>query len=201
MGDLIIPDMAATEDIDVARLMLENQVRELEVYAEVAELDEQEQEQAQQAIAEARGRLDAYAPPDNPATVTIGYLPARKRRELVARRGALLRGKKPADWLTDDEQIQLDDLRLDWIRWGVRAQANMDPVEWSTETVDYRGRQHQVVGPGTLDAYETMELLRPLSREIERWNTLSAQKKTRSSHTFSGSRETSTVGPASGTPD
>lgn len=200
MNDLIIPDMAATEDVDVARLLLENQVRELEVYAEVAELDEQEQEQAQQALTEARGRLEAYAPPGTPVTVTIGYLPARKRRELVTRRNTILRGKQPSDWLTDEEQIQLDDLRLEWIRWGVRAQANMEPVEWSTETIDYRGRKHQVVAIKTLDAYETMELLRPLSREIERFNTLSAQKKTRSSPTSSESKATSTAGPAAETP-
>lgn len=198
--DLIIPDMAATEDLDAVRLLLEYQVREAEVLLDIIDEDEL-LEHARQAAREAQERLDAYTPPESPATITIGYLPARKRRELVTRRTTVLRGKQRDDYLSDDEQILLDDLRMEWLRWGVRGHAHLDPVEWRTDQVDYQGRQHQAVHPETLDAYETMGLLRPLADAIERFNTLSAQKKTRSSPTSSGDRVTSTAGPVSETPD
>ena len=158
------------------------------------ESDEVKREEAMGMLNEAMSMKEDHVPSDEPMMVTIGFLPARKKRELTNAYGAILSGKSMSDRLTEDELTRGDDIRREWLKWGIRNHSNFG-VEFERETIEYRGTRHEVASEGMLEIYEHMGVLRAVCDKIINFNSIHAKKKTRSSSTSGESKETSTAQP------
>lgn len=177
--NVIVPDLNATETVDVAQLQVEAGLMVAEHVLAKADTEDAKKE-AEAHKAEGEAILTEYLPVLGAPSIDIGYLPTKKKVELSNAEMVLFRDTEP-EKMTEDELNKLEDLHREWVRWGVKNHANMGDMPFETEEVEYRGRKVQVVADHILELYGHMDLIHSLYLKIRIYNTLGAKKKSRSS--------------------
>lgn len=183
---IIVPDLSATEDVDVAQLQMQYGLDIANRLLERAS-EESDKEYALGLKKEAEEFLGSYCPPENAPTLTIGFVPPAKRSQL-ANRSYILDREAERNNAHDGEEGESEiktlndrDAQLrEWIRFGVKGHRNMGSVDFESVEVDVRGRKYTVASWDMVDLYECMGLLYSLSDRVIRYNTLDSKKKKKS---------------------
>ena len=192
MTQVIVPDLNATEDLDVARLQIEDGVAVASALLAVAKTDA-ERETREQDLADAEALLEAYQPGDDMPVIVIGYIPAPKRAYLVNAAAEASRSAVDGKPLTTAQMNAITDASREWLQWGVKGHRNLSGYPWNTKPASAGGREYKIAADDVVELYEQMELLHSLSDAVAKFNILDAKKKMKSPSTSTEETETSTV--------
>ena len=192
-NQVIIPDLNATEEVDLVVCQLDFGVRVAEGLLKIA-TDEAERTKCAADLVEAREALAKYVPPDDSPAVSIGYIPMAKQSRLqnataIQYHDRKLVGDKP----TLEQMNQDTDTTREWVQWGVKGHSGIVGYDYETQDAQAGGKTYQVASDLCIELYGRMKLMHALEVQVIEFNTLSAKKKTRSQSTSGAAKATSTA--------
>jgi len=201
---MLIPDLAATKEINLVRLYFERTVDNARYGLEQAG-SEEEKKEATETLTAAQKALDEFQPSDDDPTITIGSIPPPKLTELRNCGFVSLRDEKDAeaDKVSAEFLNRTAEISRQYIRWGVRGHANLSGVKFETEKDRIGSKEYEVASVETVYIYEGMSnglYFNWIANEVIKFNTLDESKKKQSSQPAGTSPQTSTANSADKNP-
>jgi hypothetical protein len=190
-NQIIVPDMEATQEVDLVELRFRGTKERAEGMLEKLEKDVREQTidvgECRKAVKLTREALDAaneglgnYKPePDNPRVV-IGYIPPRKLTSLRHAQYVVNRQQLEAETATREQLDGLDDIAREYLRWGIKGHSGLG-CDFEQEKEKAGPREYDVATWEMVDIYEGIEMLQDLFHEVMAYNSLAEKKRKQSS--------------------
>jgi len=177
MKRILIPDLSATQEVDILEETLKQDVDLWDAKIREAKTQE-EQDEADAAHNDAIEDLDAYRQePDPNALITIGYIPASKITELDFRWVEAAQGQKDLGPYNAELGIKFMNVCREYVRAGVKGWSAMEKFD-----IDK-----------AMDYFERNNWLYTLTNLVKDFNSLSEEKKTESSPKPGMNPESTTV--------